>query len=171
LCSVTSLDKLLPHANLVLFDLKEIDAIKHRDFTGSDNQVILDNLIHVTDYIDTHLYPEGLWIRTPLIPGATDTEANISNISAWIKAHLDQKVKRWELCAFNNLCQDKYTRLGLTWQFEGAQLLEENHVQHLVSVAKNGGVDPDIVHWSGTTRLAASKTDKESKTSGLKVVL
>jgi len=105
LCNARSLNQLLPHANLVLFDLKEINPQKHLDFTGSDNRVILENLIHVADYIDSHLFPEGLWIRTPLIPGATDTVENLKGIGAWIKAHLDQKVKRWELCAFNNLCR------------------------------------------------------------------
>ena len=170
LCSTTALDTLLPYANLVLFDLKEIDPQRHLDFTGSDNRVILENLIHVGDYIDSHLFPEGLWIRTPLIPDATDTDKNINNIGAWIKTHLDQKVKRWELCAFNNLCRDKYERLGLLWQFEDAQLLEENHIQHLVSVARNSGVDPDIVHWSGSSKLEASETDKETERAELKIV-
>ena len=170
LCSARSLDKLLPHANLVLFDLKEIDPRKHRDFTGSDNRVILENLVHVAAYIDSHLYPEGLWIRTPLIPGATDTVENLAGIGAWIKTHLDQKVKRWELCAFNNLCRDKYTRLGLTWQFAGAELLEKSHVQHLVSAAQNSGVNPDIVHWSGSVKFDPAETDPAVETSGLRVV-
>jgi pyruvate formate lyase activating enzyme len=170
LCNSKALDTLLPHANLVLFDLKEIDPQKHLTFTGSDNRVILENLIHVAEYIDAHLYPEGLWIRTPLIPGATDTDTNINGIGAWIKTHLDQKVKKWELCAFNNLCRDKYARLGLTWQFEDAELLEENHIQHLVSVAKNSGVDPDIVDWSGTTRLPDTETEAAPAKNALKVV-
>ena len=170
LCKSRALDKLLPHANLVLFDLKVINPRRHLDFTGSDNRLILENLMHVADYIDTHLYPEGLWIRTPLIPGATDTDENINGIGAWIKTHLDHKVKRWELCAFNNLCRDKYARLGLNWQFEHAELLEKNHIQHLVSVARNYGVDPDIVHWSGSLKFDTSEAKEESKGAGLKIV-
>ena len=170
LCSATALDKLLPHANLVLFDLKAIDPQRHLDFTGSDNRVILENLVHVADTIDSHLYPEGLWIRTPLIPGATDTNENLTGIGTWIKTHLDQKVKRWELCAFNNLCRDKYARLGLAWPFEGAELLEESHIQNLVTAAQDSGVNPDIVHWSGSTKFENSKTDKKSDRTGLRVV-
>ena len=170
LCSAKVLDKLLPHANLVLFDLKEIDPQRHLDFTGSDNRIILENLVHVADFIHSHLYPEGLWIRTPIIPGATDTENNISGIGAWLKTHLGQKVKRWELCAFNNLCRDKYARLGLAWQFEDAELLEEFHIQHLVSVARNSGVDPDIVHWSGTIRLQDAQSETTPAKQALKGV-
>jgi pyruvate formate lyase activating enzyme len=170
LCSARSLDQLLPHANLVLFDLKEINPQKHLEFTGSDNRAVLENLIHVAEFIDSHLFPEKLWIRTPLIPGATDTVENLKGIGAWIEAHLDQKVDRWELCAFNNLCRDKYARLGLNWQFEDAELLEAAHIQHLLSVAQSSGVNPDIVFWSGSTRLTASETENEFNRSGLKVV-
>lgn len=157
LCSKRSLDQLLPHANLVLFDLKEIDPQKHLDFTGSDNRAILENLIHVAGYIDSHLFPEGLWIRTPLIPGATDTVENIKGIGAWIKAHLDHKVKRWELCAFNNLCRDKYQRLDLDWEYNDRGLLSKLHMEKMAAVARNSGVDPDIVRWSGSTKIEARK--------------
>jgi pyruvate formate lyase activating enzyme len=33
-------------------------------------------------------------------------------------------VKRWELCTFNNLCQEKYERLGIDWQFADAPLIK-----------------------------------------------
>ena len=157
LCNKSALDMLLPYANLVLFDIKEIDPDRHHAFTGSDNRIILENLMHAAAYIDSHLYPEDLWIRTPLIPGATDTEKNISGIGAWIKTHLDGKVSRWELCAFNNLCRDKYARLGLHWQFERAALLDEEQIHCLVSAAKASGVDPGIVHWSGSSKLDTSQ--------------
>jgi pyruvate formate lyase activating enzyme len=170
LCSAKALDKLMPHVNLVLFDLKEIDSQKHLDYTGRENRTILENLVHVAGTIDTHRYTEGLWIRTPLIPGATATEENINGIGAWIKAHLGFKVKRWELCAFNNLCRDKYARLGLAWRFEDAGLLVENHIQRLVSAARHSGVNPDIVHWSGTTRLPDPKKGTMIAKGALKAV-
>jgi pyruvate formate lyase activating enzyme len=153
LCGRKALENLLPYSSLVLFDIKAFDAHEHHIFTGCENQVILDNLTRVSDYIETHLYPEGLWIRTPLVPGATDTNHNISGIGHWIARNIKGQVKRWELCSFNNLCKDKYTRLGLTWQFQDANLLEEDHINDLVAVARSSGVDPGIVHWSGNARL------------------
>jgi len=153
LCSPKALDRLLPYSTLVLFDIKDIDAARHKFFTGSDNQIILDNLMHVSRYIETHLYPEGLWIRTPLVPGATGTVENISGIGNWIARHLCGQVKRWELCSFNNLCRDKYKRLGLTWQFQDETLLDQEQIDALISAAKTSGVDPDRVHWSGAVRL------------------
>ncbi len=155
LCSPKALDKLLPHSALVLFDFKEIDARRHRTFTGSDNRKILENLVHVSRYIHSHLYPQDLWIRSPLVPGATDTIDNIRGIGEWLGRNLPGQIARWELCSFNNLCKDKYTRLGMTWPFQDTELLSSDQIENLVVVAKNSGVDPDIVHWSGTTMLQA----------------
>ena len=152
-CNRKALDNLLNYSTLVLFDIKEIDTHRHRAFTGNGNRLILENLLHASRYIDTHLYPEGLWIRTPLVPGATATAQNISGIGTWIARNLDSRVKRWELCSFNNLCRDKYTRLGLRWQFQDENLLDEDHINTLVSAARTSGIDPDIVHWTGTARL------------------
>ncbi len=162
-CSQKALDKLLPHANLILFDLKEMDAGKHKRFTANSNRKILENLIHVSQYLNTHLFPESLWIRTPLIPNTTDTKENIKGIGQWIAHHLGDQVKRWELCCFNNLCKDKYKRLGLTWAFQHQALLDEHHIMELVSIARASGVDPDIVHWSGSTQLEKETTDNEQK--------
>jgi pyruvate formate lyase activating enzyme len=155
LCPTETLEMLLPYANIVLFDMKLIEAARHRDLTGSDNALILENLKFVADYVRTHLYPQTLWVRTPIIPGATATNANIEGIGRFIAAHLGHAVERWELCTFNNLCADKYRRLGMTWNFRDAELITTDVIEELTAVAQKSGVDPQIVHWTGSTRLEA----------------
>ena len=49
LCSSDTLDRLLPFTDLVLFDLKLYDTDLHRQFTGSSNRQIFDNLLHLID--------------------------------------------------------------------------------------------------------------------------
>jgi len=155
-CGQTSrrtLDSLLPHADLVLYDLKEIDPRKHKAFTGADNRTILENLIHI---VKTWRVPDArrrLWVRTPIIPGATDRADNIRGIGEFLAKIPDGLVERWELCSFNNLCRDKYTRLGLTWQFADSPLMNRETMEQLAAIARDTGVDPQIVHWSGATRL------------------
>ena len=117
LCTGHTLDRLLPHTDLVLFDLKLQDSNAHRMFTGVSNETILENLNHIRDFMDRQDHPIRLWIRTPLIPGATDAEENLSAIGRYLSDHLNGTVSRWELCAFNNLCRDQYTRLGLEWAY------------------------------------------------------
>ena len=152
-CSQKALERILPYTDLVLYDLKEINPQKHQRFTGSDNHAILENLLYICDSMQTRGRPEALWIRTPVIPGATASEENIRGIGQFLGRQLDGCVSRWDLCAFNNLCRDKYLRLDLNWAFKDSDLLSNLFMEKLAVVARTSGVDPDIVHWSGSTRL------------------
>ncbi len=156
----SALDRLLPYCDMVLYDLKEIDAKKHREFTGHSNERILKNLIHIRDYIQAHHTPKELWIRTPIIPDATARDSNIMGIGKFISKNLGDTVKRWELCSFNNLCRDKYIRLGMNWNFSDYDLLPESFMEHITRVAKRSGIDPGIVLWSGATRLEHEKAER-----------
>ncbi len=162
-CSRAYLDMLLPYTDLVLYDIKEIDTDKHRQFTGSGNDMILENLLHVAGYIGTHVLPRELWIRTPVIPGSTDLAENIAGIGAFIAGHISDKVSRWELCAFNNLCRDKYRRLGMDWAYREAKLLDRKTMERLTDTAKSSGVSPDIVRWSGSTDMGDMEINGGSK--------
>ena len=152
LAAPRALARILPHVDLVLFDLKEIDASRHRSFTGQDNEAILQTLLAVRDRVAGGASPARLWIRTPLIPGATATRENLEGLGAWLAAHLDGLVERWELCAFNNLCRDKYRRLGLEWQFATTPLLGGAELSYWAEVACQSGVRPEIVVAGGATR-------------------
>jgi pyruvate formate lyase activating enzyme len=156
LASHKSLEKVLPYVDVVLFDLKEIDPHKHQAFTGQGNEVILDNLLFVRDRVK-HVAPgTRLWLRTPLIPDATATPENVTGLGAFIAQNLDGLVERWELCAFNNLCRDKYHRLSLAWPYDETPLLAAETLQALEERAKGSGVAPDIVVATGATRSVKS---------------
>lgn len=153
LCSPHALERLLPYTNLILYDLKLIDVEQHYRFTGQDNHLILKNLLFVQDLIRAQTEPVELWIRTPLIPGATDGDANIDAIGKFITRNLDGTVSRWELCAFNNLCRDKYQRLGLAWAYVETPLLTAESLLHCEAIAKASGVMPEIVCATGAARV------------------
>lgn len=144
-------DEIFPHADLILYDLKEIDSDLHKKFTGCRNEMILDNLKRSAEYIKEHIYPREIWVRTPVIPGATARRENIEGIGKLIASLPHGVVKRWDLCAFNNLCKDKYIRLDKQWEFEKTPLIEESFMNELTDIARKSGVDPEIVMWSGST--------------------
>jgi pyruvate formate lyase activating enzyme len=173
MCSESNLRTLAERADLVLYDLKEIDPERHAEFTGQSNQRIFTNLAALAEQMRGSGRPAELWIRTPLIPGATLTEENIQGIGAFIARELGDVVARWELCAFNNLAADKYHRLGLRWEFEGVELLREADLRHFEEVGRRSGVDPKIVVATGRTRLersgdalAASQSPAEERLDG-----
>jgi pyruvate formate lyase activating enzyme len=62
-------------------------------------------------------------------------------------------VERWELCTFNNLCQDKYRRLGLEWTYRQTPLIAQNELDQLESWARSSNFPDERVVATGATRL------------------
>jgi pyruvate formate lyase activating enzyme len=133
--SPAKLTTLLPHCDLVLYDLKLMDPDQHQKWTGVNNLLILENLKMLAAAFRKTGRP-GIWIRTPLIPGATANETNIRAIGNWLREHLGAAIQRWELCAFNPLCVEKYQRLGKQWDLAGIPLLEFDTGRRLLEVAR-----------------------------------
>ncbi len=167
LCPRRLLDQLLPHADLVMFDIKIFDPAAHQHFTGADNQAVLENFDYLAKSIGRPDRPCELWVRTPIIPGATDQPENIAAIGRHIAAAARGKVTRWELCAFNNLCRDKYDRLGRAWDFAENSCLTAETMAGLADIARASGVDPAIVHWSGSTQAGR---DNPAERPALRVI-
>lgn len=156
---------LYPFTDLVLYDLKEIDPDRHREFTGQGNGTILENFRRTVSWMAGHGTPSALWIRTPVIPGATDTEENLAGLGRFVASAAGgawSLLERWELCAFNNLCADKYRRLGGEWAYAGRPLVEDSTMAVLAAAARRGlrEIDPaapDIVSCTGSTRIGPER--------------
>lgn len=149
-CNLNNLKRLVSVSDLILYDLKEINADKHKQFTSHSNELIFDNLKQISGMIDIS---KELWIRTPLIPGATASRENIMGIGKFISESLNGKVRKWELCAFNNLCRDKFSRMGTEWQYAHCECLTKDEMEEFVNIAKQSGVDPGLVAWSGSIKI------------------
>jgi len=152
LCSKSALEHVLPYTDLVLFDLKEIDPVNHRRWTGQDNRRILENLLYVRDFMAAHP-GKSLWIRTPLIPGATANRDTIERIGRFIRDNLSSHMQRWELCAFNNLCRDKYRRLDMDWEYSSTPLMSKQEMSDCQRIARDCGPDPDKTFVTGAARV------------------
>ena len=138
-CGLVPEDRLrraLEYCDLVLFDLKLADSTRHKEWTNVCNEQILRSLKIVAEW--AHSGSGTLWIRTPIIPGATDDAENIRGICEILKGiMLDgiSPIERWELCAFNNLCTSKYESLGLTYEFKDAPLIKKEALHNLAELA------------------------------------
>lgn len=92
----------------VLFDLKLMDAGKHRRWTGGDNEPILRNLATLAGLGTPFV------IRVPLVPGVTDTDENLSAIASHVSALPGHP--RVELLPYNRAAGGKYAACGLEWR-------------------------------------------------------
>ncbi|MEF9426973.1 MAG: glycyl-radical enzyme activating protein [Candidatus Mariimomonas ferrooxydans] len=151
--------KALKYTDLVLFDLKFIDETLHKKYTDHSNKLILKNLIAVTEEIrklrnkKTQSGKElKLWIRTPLIPGATATPENLTAIASFIQENISDIVERWELCTFNRACISKYDKLDLKWEFENTPTMKQKDVDSLKKSALSAGFDKEKLIVTGLTK-------------------
>jgi len=149
-CNTAALKDAIHYTDLVLFDLKVIDGGQHQLLTGHLNDLILTNLKMVTETLNGH---QDLWIRTPIIPGATALEENIRETGHYIAALQGKKVSRWELCSFNNLCRDKFIRMGKEWAYASYESYGTEEMENFTEIARKSGVEPGIVMWSGTVKV------------------
>nr|MDO8110959.1 glycyl-radical enzyme activating protein [Candidatus Sigynarchaeota archaeon] len=149
LASRAVFEKILPHVDLIMYDLKEIDPDKHEHFTGARNDLVLENCIWLTAELSSK--GKKIWIRTPIIPGYTATDENIKGIATFIITRLHNKIDRWDMLAFNNLPADKYDRMDRgPWALKNHQVLTKKEMEHFYTIAVDAGVNN--VHWSGITR-------------------
>ena len=167
-----AIDRIFDDTDLFLYDIKIFDDAEHKAVIGQSNRVILANLQHIAAKIrenkdkrdpvesdsgkpnPANANPaKAIWIRTPIIPGSTDTIANIKGIARFIKENMEDEITRWELCAFNNLCSDKYRRLDREWKYRDALLIKKEQMDILRNAAIEAGMNPHKVIWTGATRL------------------
>jgi pyruvate formate lyase activating enzyme len=139
--------RIVDHADLVLFDLKHSDDARHRELTGAGLATIHTNLREAARRARSGSLK--LWIRTPLVPGASADARIIENIGRFLRDEMEGAVERWELCAFNPACDAKYRRLGLTWEFEECGLQSEEETAALLAVARTAWGQEDLVHLQG----------------------
>ncbi len=99
-------DRILPRVQLVLFDLKIMDAGLHRQHTGVSNDRILDNLKRIDRS------PVPLRVRVPVIPGLTDGQANMERIAGLVASL--STIQGIDLLPFHRIGSDKFRRLGMT---------------------------------------------------------
>lgn len=142
-------------SGMLLLDIKVMDEQLHRQLTGAGNALILENAAQAADYA----LQNGLdvWVRTPVIPGATDSEENIAAIGRFISKNMAGAVQRWELCAFNNLCSSKYEQLGPAWEYKDAPLMERGKMERLRNAAEDSAGSPGIAVWTGAVQKEEEK--------------
>ncbi len=98
---------MLQQTDQVLMDLKLMDADAHRQYTGVDNDIILQN------YRSLAQSDVPFVTRVPLIPTVTDTKENLTAIAVFLR---ENGVKYVELMPYNPMAGAKYKAVGRTWQ-------------------------------------------------------
>lgn len=130
------LEPILRKMDLIMCDLKLFDAKLHRQYTGSDNQTVLNNIECAS------ALGKPMIVRTPLIPGVTDNLENLKDIALFI-SKLDNIVC-YELLNFNPLGSSKMEAMDEKNPFEDAKPFSRKDLASVEEKLADSGVELKI---------------------------
>ncbi len=102
--SYEAYERILPYTDGFLFDWKETDPQKHRQFAGVDNVRIRENLTRLSEA------KAKLTLRCPIIPGCNDTQAHFEGIGQL--THSLPGIRQVDLLPYHALGDGKRVQLG-----------------------------------------------------------
>ncbi len=102
-CKEELFKEVIKMVDFVMFDIKLTDENLHKKYTGVSNELILKNLGNL------RASGKPFLLRTPLIPGITDTKENLEQIEKIVSRD------NWEKLPYNTLTPIKYNRIGETY--------------------------------------------------------
>lgn len=131
------LSTLLPATDLVMVDIKHMDAEKHRAATGRDNTRILSNARQLAQTDKPILF------RVPVVPTVNDQPEEIAAIAQFVTGlrmlRPQQAGIGLELLTFHQMAGEKYRSLGLTWQTSALVPLSAEKMAALQSILTAAG--------------------------------
>lgn len=134
-----TIERVLSYVDLVLFDVKVLDEVKHKKWTGVSNTLILENLKKIA--------ASGTSIRIRCIVA--------HNVNYWDLDHprrvmelantLGDSVAGIDIMPYHNFAEKKYERLGRKYIFKGfPNLFNEDVEEYRVIMEQSGPWKPSV---------------------------
>jgi pyruvate formate lyase activating enzyme len=126
-------DDIRAYVDLFLYDLKLIDAERHKQFTGVSNAPILENVEKLSQL--GHV----IILRVPVIPGINDDDESIHQMGAFAAElpHLD----RLDVLPYHSLGSEKYGRLNKEYGLPETRPPTGERVAEIVRMLEASGLD------------------------------
>jgi pyruvate formate lyase activating enzyme len=121
------------YTDLFLYDLKHMDPLKHKEFTGVSNRLILENLQHLSEF------GSRINIRIPLIDGFNADEGNIEATAKFV-AGLPGEPKLVNLLPYHGIASAKYQKLGGIYDPGDSKEPGKEKVEKVISIFQKKGL-------------------------------
>lgn len=118
-------EELLQLTDLVLLDVKEFDADRHRLLTERGNEQTL----RTAAWLEAHDRP--FWLRYVLVPTYSDREADLRALGEHFKGY--RMLERVEILPYHTLGVHKYKAMGIPYRLAG---IKENTAEQLEAARK-----------------------------------
>ncbi|WP_352399253.1 glycyl-radical enzyme activating protein [Anaerotignum sp.] len=125
--------EILPKFGHVFLDIKHMNKEKHKQFTGCDNKIILENA--------KKIYALGIpiTIRIPAIVEVNLDDANLNNTADFMQKHLPNA--NIELLPYHELGKAKYISLGIKDKFVSFTTPSQEQMNHAYKIFRNHGIE------------------------------
>lgn len=111
------LERACRYLDSILYDIKSLDPVKHRRFVGASNERVIENFLRLCE-----AFPDlPKRVRTPVVPGFNDTEAEIGAIVEILRGKPNVE---YELLVYHRLGQPKYGYLDREYALGDVKLAE-----------------------------------------------
>ncbi|MGA2547657.1 MAG: glycyl-radical enzyme activating protein [Rectinemataceae bacterium] len=124
--------RVLPHVDLFLYDLKLVDPARHEEWTGSSNRLVLENARRLAEL------GKRIFVRVPLIPGVNDDKEEFTAIARFAVEEL--KADELHILPFHQIGSSKYELVGREYSMREAREDNEEGVARCRSIAEARGL-------------------------------
>ena len=129
-----NLQRVLRHVDQLLFDLKHLDPVRHRELTGVDNARILDNARRAVSRVGEMV------VRLPLIPGCNDDEDHLHALGRFVKEELPA-VRRIDILPYHSTGESKSVRLFRDYPLAGLHTQSKSEVLRAETILRSYGLE------------------------------
>ena len=125
-------EKILPYVNTFLYDVKVMDPELHKKYMGTDNKLILENLIRLSQ--------DGarIYIRIPTIKEVNGNEQNMKETIAFLKEH-DIHPAGVNLLPYHDTGSGKYAKLGMEYKGTDLHAPDKEEMEAFAALFVNAG--------------------------------
>ena len=134
-CAWKVLDGILNYTDLVLYDIKHLDAKKHKWGVGKGNQLILRNLQRIAQK------GNKVWLRIPLIVDYNDSLEHIGKVA---QLGIKTGAEKVSLLPYHEWGKSKYKNLDKAYPAEGAKSPSNEYIQQLRDFIQSFGIKATI---------------------------
>jgi pyruvate formate lyase activating enzyme len=124
------LEESLNYTNSLMYDIKCMDPVKHREFTGVSNTLILENF----EKICRSFPQKSKIVRTPIVPGFNDNPEEIESIAEFIRPFPNVK---FELLPYHRFGERKYELTGRSYLLTDLRPPDERRMLLLRNIAQS----------------------------------
>jgi pyruvate formate lyase activating enzyme len=130
-------ERIIEYSDLFLFDLKNMNAELHKEYTGVDNKLILSN----ADY----LLEKGARVifRIPVIPGINTAEDELNRLVSFVDERKD-RLEEVHLLPYHRIAGNKYARLKLKQQLKDVKEPDQAFMEALSDRFRTTGLKISI---------------------------